>query len=99
MTRREMLKYCTAAGGAILVSTRGPLPKAYADAPHSPATTPFRDPLPVPPTAHGSFTRFSDLDLPAMDGQTFVDFASGQQRTKFYTIPAKVRQVIVDQHF
>ncbi len=49
MTRREILKYCTVAGGAILVSTKGPVPRAFAGTPQSPATTPFRDPLPAPP--------------------------------------------------
>src|SRR5437763_14808143 len=94
MTRREMLKYCGVAGGAVLVSTNGPLPRAFADSPQSPATTPFRDPLPVPPIAQPSFTRFANLDLPARDAKEFVDFSPNQQRTKFYTLRARERSVV-----
>jgi FtsP/CotA-like multicopper oxidase with cupredoxin domain len=48
MTRRELLKYCTMASGAVLVSSKGPLTRAFASAPQSPRTTPFLDALPVP---------------------------------------------------
>ena len=97
MTRREMLKYCAAAGGAVLVSTNGPLPRAFADAPQSPPTMPFRDPLPVPAAPQASFTRFADLNLPAREITEFVD--PHQEKTNYYTILARERSVFVHQDF
>jgi FtsP/CotA-like multicopper oxidase with cupredoxin domain len=44
-----MLK-CAVAGGVCLTTSKGPVSRAFADAPQSPATTPFKDKLPLPPS-------------------------------------------------
>jgi FtsP/CotA-like multicopper oxidase with cupredoxin domain len=88
MTRRELLKYCTVAGGAILVSTKGPLPRVFADTPQSPPTTPFMDPLPVPA---------SPLAVPAFaldaDAAADVDRTQGATNYTYYNISVVDRSV------
>jgi FtsP/CotA-like multicopper oxidase with cupredoxin domain len=85
MTRREMLKYGALASGAVLISSTGPISRAFADAPQSPYTEPFLDELPVPHQAQRLDARISDLDV---DAQIFAG-----PNASFYKILAMQRQV------
>jgi FtsP/CotA-like multicopper oxidase with cupredoxin domain len=85
MTRRDILKYGVVAGGGILLSTKGLVPRLFANTPQSPQTTPFMDELPVPNTVQRLANRISDLDV---DAQTFAG-----PNASFYKIIAMQRQV------
>jgi hypothetical protein len=92
VTRREILKYCSLAGGAVLASTRGALPRLYADTPQSPATTPFRDPLPSPP---------EPMSVPAftLDPAAAADVALTAPVANYYKIVAESRSVYLHKDF
>jgi len=100
VTRREIFKYGSVAGGAILASTRGALPRLFADTPKSPATAPFRDPLPVPPEpmAVPAFT----LDKGAQDDIDRLERAgvpAGTVIANYYKIAAEKRSVYFHKDF
>src|ERR1041385_5718029 len=93
MTRREMLKYGTLAGGAILASTKGPIPRSLASgALQSPPTTPFRDPLPAPP---------APIAVPAfdLDPEAAADVGHTRGIAKFYKLVGEERQVYLHKDF
>src|SRR6266536_300955 len=95
MTRREILKYGSVAGGALLASTKGPLPRLIAEdnTPRSPATTPFRDPLPVPP-APGAVQPF------VLDVAASADLANAKvAAANYYKLAAEQRLVFFHQDF
>jgi FtsP/CotA-like multicopper oxidase with cupredoxin domain len=94
VTRREILKYGSIATGAVLVSTKGRLPRAFASgggAPQGLPLTPFVDPLPRPPTAIATLTQFADLSAAA---KVYVD-PSGRNlgQARFYSVIAEERTV------
>ena len=90
MTRREMLKYGAVAGGAILISTKGPVPRSFASNPQSPSTPPFLDELPIPGTPSFTHTPFADL---APEAAPFVDPTGKKGMARFYTLVAEDRSV------
>src|SRR5450432_1586204 len=99
MTRREILKYGSVAGGAILVSSKGGVPRLSADTPQSPATTPFRDPLPMPP---------APMPVPAfiLDAAAQADVdalvragVTGPVIANYYKIVAEKRSVFFHKDF
>jgi FtsP/CotA-like multicopper oxidase with cupredoxin domain len=87
-----MLKYGALAGGAILASTKGPIPRSFASALQSPPTTPFRDPLPVPPAP----VAVSAFDL---DPEAAADAAGSGGIAKFYKLVGEQREVYFHKDF
>jgi len=100
VTRREILKYGSMAGGALLAASKGGLPRLYANATQSPATTPFRDPLPAPPApmAVAPFT----LDQGALDDIARLESAGVPKGTviaNYYKLVAEKRSVYSHKDF
>jgi len=95
VTRRQILKYGSVAGGAALVSTKAPLRRAFAsggsNTPQSPPLTPFVDPLPTPDPAIPTLKQFSDLSTAA---KAFVDPSGNNSgMARFYSLVAEERKV------
>jgi FtsP/CotA-like multicopper oxidase with cupredoxin domain len=88
------LKCGSIAGGALLASTQGRLPRAFAsgsgDTPRSPVLTPFVDELPRPVTPISTLTPFTDLSAAA---KPFVDPSGNSSGARFYSIIAEERKV------
>ena len=93
MTRRQMLKAGSAAACAILASTKGPIPRSFADdQSQSPPTTPFRDPLPVPPVMK-TVAAFN------LDPEAAADAAHTGGIASYYELIAEQRQVYFHKDF
>lgn len=90
LTRRNLLKSCAAAGGAIWFSADGPVARSFADNPQSPSTTPFLDELPLPPSPTASVQPFAQLPPKA---NLFFDPTGQKGVANFYSIVAEDRSV------